>query len=183
MTEFRGCESVLELGSGTGQHAVFFAEAMPWLTWHTSDLAENLKGISSWITDSGLSNVREPMLLDVQDPGDRNVRCDGVFSANTAHIMNIDAVRCMFDLVADLLPDNGPFCLYGPFTEHGGFNSESNQRFDASLKAQDPAMGIRDLEELEEYARMKSLKRSKLFAMPANNMLVVWRKDNGEERR
>lgn len=174
--EFRDCGSILEIGSGTGQHAVFFADAMPWLIWQTSDLAEKHEGIRSWVSDSGLPNIRDPLLLDVEQPGRLCGVFDGVFSANTAHIMNIRAVGRMFDLVGQLLPDGNVFCLYGPFNQDGKFSSESNKRFDASLRNQDPAMGIRDLEDLDGYAGRSEMCRERLYAMPANNLLVVWRK-------
>ena len=176
-TEFGDCHTVLEIGSGTGQHAVFFAEAMPWLRWQTSDLAENYPGIHSWIADSGLANVREPILLDVEHADGVDGYFDGVFSANTAHIMSIQAVRCMFDVVGRLLSPGGVFCLYGPFNQDGTFTSESNRRFDQSLRSQDPAMGIRDLEELQDIALSVAMHRERLYAMPANNMLVAWRKN------
>ncbi len=176
-TEFGDCHTVLEIGSGTGQHAVFFAEAMPWLRWQTSDLAENHPGIHSWIADSGLANVQEPILLDVEHADGVDGYFDGVFSANTAHIMSIQAVRCMFDVVGRLLSPGGVFCLYGPFNQDGTFTSESNRRFDQSLRSQDPAMGIRDLEELQDIALSMAMHRERLYAMPANNMLVAWRKN------
>ncbi len=175
--EFDECGSVLEIGSGTGQHAVFFAEAMPWMTWQTSDLAENHQGIRSWIADSGLGNVRDPILLDVERADGVDAEYDGVFSANTAHIMSIQAVRCMFAVVGRLLSPGGVFCLYGPFNQDGAFTSESNERFDQSLRSQDPAMGIRDLEELDSLAGESAMRRERLSAMPANNLLAVWRKN------
>jgi len=175
--EFGDCASVLEIGSGTGQHAVYFAAAMPWMTWQTSDLAENHQGIRSWIADSSLPNVRDPILLDVQQAVGVDAGYDGVFSANTAHIMSIGAVMCMFDVIGHLLSAGGVFCLYGPFNQDGAFTSESNERFDQSLRSQDPAMGIRDLEELDSFAGKSAMRRERLYAMPANNFLAVWRKN------
>jgi len=174
--ELRDCGSVLEIGSGTGQHAVFFAEAMPWLTWQTSDLAENHPGIRSWITDARLPNVRDPILLDVQQAKGVNGEYDGVFSANTAHIMSMPAVRCMFDVARRLLSDDGVFCLYGPFNEDGEFSSDSNKNFDRSLRSQDPVMGIRNLEDLDDFADESMMHRERLYAMPANNLFAIWRK-------
>lgn len=174
--EFRVCRSVLEIGSGTGQHAVFFAEAMPWLTWQTSDVAENHPGIRAWIADARLENVRDPMPVDVLRPDGVDGEYDGVFSANTAHIMSMSAVRGMFDLAGRVLSDGGLFCLYGPFNRDGEFTSESNRRFDQSLRSQDPEMGIRDLEDLDEFAARSMMRRYRLYAMPANNLLAVWRK-------
>lgn len=99
---------------------------------------------------------------------------DAAFSANTAHIMSIDEVRRMFGIVADLLVAPRKFCLYGPFNRDGAFTSESNARFDASLHSQDPAMGIRDLEQLDAFAAAGGLERRALHPMPANNFIAVW---------
>jgi len=172
--EFANCRSVLEIGSGTGQHAVYFADAMPWLQWQTSDLAENHPGIESWIADSGLENVRPPISLDVEHADGLDETYDGIFSANTAHIMSTHGVRCMFDVVGRVLSPGGVFCLYGPFNQDGKFSSVSNERFDQSLRSRDAAMGIRDLVELDNFAAGMTMRRLRRYAMPANNMLVVW---------
>jgi cyclopropane fatty-acyl-phospholipid synthase-like methyltransferase len=174
--EFRECNTVLEIGSGTGQHAVFFGNELPWLTWQTSDVSENHPGINAWIDDANLKNVTTPIELDVRQPPEIEAKFDGVFSANTAHIMGIDAVECMFRVVAGCLHDGGRFCLYGPFNLDGEFTSDSNRQFDANLKSQDPHMGIRDLETLDGFAETNGLRRTNLYAMPANNMIAVWDK-------
>lgn len=174
--EFAASKSVLEIGSGTGQHAVFFGRAMPWLRWQTSDRAENLHGIGAWIGEAALDNVLPPLELDVQKTADPAGRYDAVFSANTAHIMSFAAVECMFKLVARILPGDGLFCLYGPFNDNGEFTSDSNRRFDESLRAGDPAMGIRDLRDLDRMAFDGGLHRHRRYAMPSNNMIVLWRK-------
>ena len=180
--EFRDCKSVLEIGSGSGQHAVFFARQMSWLTWQTSDLPENHAGINEWLEDSGLDNVKAPFDLDVEQPLQTDDRFDAVFSANTAHIMSIKAVECMFRIVGESLNDKGKFCLYGPFNRNGEFTSDSNRNFDASLKSQNPAMGIRDLEVVDPFAVANSLRRKNLYAMPANNLIVVWKKISVQDR-
>lgn len=172
--EFDDCQSVLEIGSGTGQHAVYFGSEMPWLTWQTSDLEENHCGIMAWLDEANLDNVRPPFVLDVEKPPNIEEKFDAVFSANTAHIMSIGAVECMFRVVAACLKDGGKFCLYGPFNLRGAFTSDSNRQFDASLKSQDPVMGIRDLETLDSFADANGLRRTGLYAMPANNMIAVW---------
>lgn len=174
--EFQDCTSVLEIGSGTGQHAVFFANRMPWLTWQTSDRGANHDGIAAWLDAAGLDNVRSPLLLDVEKPPKLDDRFAAVFSSNTAHIMSIKAVECMFRLVAECLVKGGRFCLYGPFNQGGEFTSASNREFDASLKSNDPAMGIRHLEEVDVFASDNGLQRTRLYAMPANNMIAVWEK-------
>jgi len=178
--EFRDARSVLEIGSGTGQHAVYFAAALPDLHWQTSDRHSNHDGINAWISSAKLSNVAPPIDLDVLQNTDPAGAYDSVFSANTAHIMSIAAVERMYELVGRILPANGLFCLYGPFNIDGQFTSESNENFDRSLRSQDPDMGIRDLAELDRLAAGCGLVQVRRYAMPANNMLVVWRKQGSE---
>lgn len=179
--EFRNRFRVLEIGSGTGQHAVFFAAALPQLTWQTSDLPENHEGILAWLWHARLENVLEPLALDVRKFDPEGLAFDAVFSANTAHIMSLDAVRCMFRFIGRVLEEGGVFCLYGPFNFGGSFSSDSNADFDASLKQRDPAMGIRDLEELDRFAAAAALSRVRLYAMPANNHIAVWQNGRQEE--
>lgn len=172
--EFKDCKSILEIGSGTGQHAIYFANKMPWIRWQTSDRKENHDGINAWLAEAGLDNVEAPLELDVEEPLQTDEKFDAVFSANTAHIMSIDVVECMFQKVGSCLNEGGKFCLYGPFNLNGEFTSDSNKNFDASLRSQNPVMGIRDLAALDEFARTNNLHRSSLYAMPANNMIAVW---------
>ena len=150
--EFRDARRVLEIGSGTGQHAVFFGAELPHLTWQTSDLPENHAIILQALQDYGPDNVKAPLDLDVEHAEGRTIEADAVFSANTAHIMSISAVERMFELVGRVLPQDGPFCLYGPFNFSGQFSSDSNARFDASLRERNPSMGIRDLGDLDRFA-------------------------------
>ena len=173
-TEFASCRRVLEIGSGTGQHAVCFAHAMPGLTWQPSDRHENLGGIASWTEETCLKNLLPPIPLDVLSQDGPDGPWDGVFSANTAHIMSVAAVERMFAMVGCLLASGGVFCLYGPFRQGGTFNTESNAAFHESLRCRDPAMGIRDIEALDEYGNVNELARVRLYAMPANNHLAVW---------
>lgn len=174
--EFQNCKKVLEIGSGTGQHAVFLAAALPHLSWQTSDLEENHAAINAWLADSGTSNVRPPLSLDVRDANIAGTDYDAVFSANTAHIMSFDAVVDMFALVGRVLRPDGIFGLYGPFLIDGRFTTPSNEQFDADLRARDPAMGIRDLADLDSLGAGQGLRREALFAMPANNFVATWRK-------
>ena len=173
--EFRGCSDVLEIGSGTGQHAVRFASELAHLRWQTSDLDENHAGILARLGDAGLTNVLAPISLDVTH-ADISAKYDAVFSANTAHIMSFDAVIKMLTLVGAVLREGGVFCLYGPFRRCGAFNTQSNARFDASLRSRHAAMGIRDLEDLDQALAEQGLRRSRLYAVPANNLVVVWKK-------
>jgi len=175
--EFQNVKVILEIGSGTGQHAIFFASQMPWLNWQTSDLTVNHGDINAWLEDANLDNVKVPLVLDVSEPLQTNDKYDAVFSANTAHIMSIVAVECMFRIVGQCLVDGGKFCLYGPFNQNGDFTSDSNREFDAHLKLQDSAMGIRDLEILDGLAEANGLRRATLYAMPANNMISIWIKN------
>ena len=174
--EFRNCKTVLEIGSGTGQHAVTFARELDHLTWQTSDLEPGHAGIREWIRDSKLSNVGEPVVLDVLidtvEPG----AYDAVYSSNTAHIMSLAAVRRMFELVGETLTEHGVFCLYGPFSRGGKFSTVSNTEFDASLRSRNAAMGIREMNELDNMACSNGMMLARIYAMPANNLTVVWNK-------
>lgn len=179
--EFRHARSVLEIGSGTGQHAVSFAADLGHLVWQTSDLDQNHEGIRARLTDAALPNLREPLSLDVRTAVLGEKTFDAAFSANTAHIMSIAAVEKMFVLVASVLRSGCVFCLYGPFRQDGEFNTSSNAEFHKSLRSQDSAMGIRHLEELDEFAATGRMRRERVYAMPANNIIAVWQK-SGESR-
>lgn len=174
--EFRDCADVLEIGSGTGQHAVRFAAELDHLHWQTSDLEENHEGIRAWIADAGLPNVRSPLPLDVTRADVPSAAYDAVYSSNTAHIMSFDAVMDMFALVGRALRPAGVFCLYGPFQRAGKFNTASNAAFDANLRSRDPVMGIRDLDALDELGAEQGLQRIALYAVPSNNLVAVWQK-------
>jgi len=174
--EFEQVSSVLEIGSGTGQHAVSFAPALSHLVWQTSELTENHAGIHSWLDEGGAPNIRRPIELDVMTAEVPPQIYDAVFSANTAHIMSFDAVVKMFSLVRNTLQESGIYCLYGPFRQGGEFSTQSNADFDKSLRERNPEMGIRDIEALDELAGSGGMERERLYAMPANNCLAVWRK-------
>jgi cyclopropane fatty-acyl-phospholipid synthase-like methyltransferase len=165
---------VFEIGSGTGQHAVTFAAAMPAIAWQTSDLEQSHDGIRAWIGEAGLDNVLPPLNFDVLSARAASAAFDAVFSANTAHIMSYTAVQKMFELAGAMLRGGGIFCLYGPFSRGGRFSTASNEAFDTSLRARNPAMGIRDLDDLELLAGRNGMELARTYAMPANNLLVVW---------
>jgi cyclopropane fatty-acyl-phospholipid synthase-like methyltransferase len=179
--ELQRLRSVLEIGSGTGQHAVYFCGNLPHLDWQTSDVASNHDAINAWVDDASLDNIRRPLPLDVLDAETPGRSYDAVFSANTAHIMSMEAVASMFRVVAEVLEERGIFMLYGPFRQAGRFNTLSNEQFDLSLRQQDAARGVRDLEELDELAVQVNLRRLRLYAMPANNHLVVWGSAGGAQ--
>lgn len=176
---FAGASRVLEIGSGTGQHAVYFASAMSHLHWQATDLPENLPGISLWLHEGAEENAQmrlpAPLPLDVLDEWPE-VSFDAVFSANTAHIMPWPAVQSMLAGVAERLPDHGVFALYGPFNYEGEYTSDSNARFDSWLKANNPESGIRDFEKMNGTARQLALTLLEDNPMPANNRLLVWQK-------
>lgn len=168
---------ILEIGSGTGQHAVYFARHLPHVIWHTSDRTTNHPGIRAWKARAGLPNLRGPLALDVRDRAWPLSRVDGVFSANTAHIMDWQAVTALFAGVGRILRPEGHFCLYGPFRFSGEFTSESNRAFDADLRRRDPDMGIRDVEALDELAREAGMQYETCHDLPANNHLIIWRRE------
>lgn len=167
---------VLEIGSGTGQHAVYFGAALPALQWQTSDLPSNHPGIHAWLAEEAPPNVLPPIELDVSAGPWPVGPWDAVFTANTCHIMAWDEVKAMIAGVAKVLQSGGPFCVYGPFNYGGRFTSESNAMFDVSLKAQGEHMGIRNFEDVDREANTNGLVLVEDCAMPANNRLVVWGK-------
>lgn len=173
---FANKHHILEIGSGTGQHAVYFARNMPQLQWQTSDLADNHEGIRLWIADSGLNNVALPITLDVSAQQWPNDHYDAVFTANSFHIMSQDNVRDLFAHINQRLNPQGLLVVYGPFNFDGKFTSPSNQQFDAFLKQRDPKSGIKDFEWLNELASDAGLLFKQDFAMPQNNRILCWQK-------
>lgn len=167
---------VLEIGSGTGQHAVWLAAALPHLTWQTSDRSENHPGIRAWLDEAGPPNVLPPIELDVAGAWPEG-RFDAVFSANTTHIMSWPEVELMFEGIGRVLEAGGCLALYGPFNFGGNYTSESNARFDQWLKNRDPHSGIRHFEELDALARSHGLSFVEDIPMPVNNRTLVWRRD------
>lgn len=164
---------VLEIGSGTGQHAIFFAEHLPHLRWQTSDRAENLPGITAWLQEAALPNTVLPLELDVTAAWPER-RHDAVFSANTLHIMPWSAVECLFARLPDVLVANARLVIYGPFNYGGQFSSDSNAAFDRWLKEKAPHQGIRDFEKVHALAQAAGLELLEDRAMPSNNRCLVW---------
>jgi cyclopropane fatty-acyl-phospholipid synthase-like methyltransferase len=176
LEEFAGRARVLEIGSGTGEHAVYFARHLRELTWQPSELAQNLPALASRIAAEGSPNLRPPLALDVHDDPWRVPPADAVFSANTLHIMDWRGVQAFFAGVGAHLGTAGVLCVYGPFRYRGNYTSQSNAEFDEYLRARDAASGIRDFEALEELARAAGLGLSADHDMPANNRTLVWRR-------
>ena len=165
---------VLEVGSGTGQHAARFAAAMPWLSWQCSDVAAHLPGIRAWLADAALPNTPDPIALDVTDPWPEGP-FDAVFSANTLHIMSWPEVERFFAALGRVLAPDATLAVYGPFRRDGAHTAPSNAAFEESLRAQDPARGIRDMADIDRLAAAVGLQRTDTIAMPANNFTLVWR--------
>jgi len=170
---------VLEIGSGTGQHAVHFAVAMPWLRWQCSDRAEVLAGMRLWLEEAALPNTPAPLVLDLAtapwpapDPASP---FDAAFTANTLHIVGWPEVRALFDGLARVLPADAPLLTYGPFAYAGEHTSDSNRDFDAWLRARDARSGVRDVDALRRLAEPLGWRLDDDLAMPANNRILVWR--------
>ncbi len=170
--------SVLEIGSGTGQHAIFFAKAMPWLSWQTSDLKENHDGIQAWIDDTALTNALNPIELDALGNWPSLRPVDAIFTANTLHIMSKEAVAQLFQKLTPLVQQDTQLLIYGPFNINGQFTSPSNANFELWLKDRDPQSGIRDLEWIIDLAAQANLSFCDTVDMPANNKLLRFTQSN-----
>lgn len=170
-----GRRHVLEIGSGTGQHAVHFAAALPSLIWQTSDRVENLPGIRAWIDDAALANTPAPIEFDVSGLWPTR-RFDAVFSANTLHIMAWHEVEQLFARLPGITTEDAVVIVYGPFNHGGRYSSDSNAAFDQWLKARGAHMAIRDAEAVDALAAGAGFKLSDDIAMPANNRCRIWRR-------
>ena len=173
---FANRHRVLEIGSGTGQHAVHFAQALPGLIWQTSDRPENLPGIQMWLDETALPNTPAPLAFDVGSELRPNTFFDAVFSANTLHIMSWPEVQALFAAMRTLTVANAVLAIYGPFNYHGRFTSDSNAAFDVSLRQRAPEMGIRDFESVDALADAAGFALLEDVPMPANNRTLIWRR-------
>ncbi len=173
---FRDVRSVLEIGSGTGQHAAFFAAQLPQLRWQPSDLAENLPGIEAWRAEAALPNLLPPQVLNLDDDAWPAGPFDALFSANTLHIVGWPQAERLIAGAGRLLGPGGLLVLYGPFNEGGRFTSASNADFDRWLRARDPRSGIRDVEAVADACGRAGFEPVEQCAMPANNRTLVWRR-------
>lgn len=179
-----GASRVLEIGSGTGQHAVHFAARLPHLEWQPTDRAEFLPGLAERIAQEGPPNLRPPLELDVRQPAWPGDRFDAVFTANTLHIMSWPEVVAFFAGLGRVLALEAVVAVYGPFRYGGAYTSPSNAVFDQSLRVRDPASGIRDFEAVNDLARARGLVLQADHRMPANNQLLIWeRKESQDPRR
>ena len=176
--EFADSQSVLEIGSGTGQHAAHCAPQLPHLQWQPTELPGHLSAIQAWISDAQCDNVLPPKALDVlADQWPTAATYDAVFTANTVHFVSQQHVTAMLDGVSSVLCADGIFCIYGPFNENGQYTSDGNARLDEWLKSRDPQSGIKDLDELIAQAAAVNLIYSHRVAMPANNFILVFTKN------
>jgi SAM-dependent methyltransferase len=173
---FADCRKVLEIGSGTGQHAVYFGAELSHLSWQTADLPQHHAGIRMWLDEAALPNLLAPIALDVNRSDWLDGRYDAVFSANTLHIVSWPEVEKLFAGVGRVLQPGGVLAIYGPFNYNGRFTSPSNARFDQWLKQRDPASGVRDFEAVDALARAQNLTLQTDIAMPVNNRTLVWRR-------
>ena len=172
---------VLEVGSGTGQHSVYFAPRLTHLTWQTSDMLANHATINAWHAAYPAPNLYAPLTFDVSCDSvpmknSVDIPYDAVFTANTLHIMSWSLVAKLFQLVGDMLPLNGKFIVYGPFNENGSYSSASNRQFDHSLRQRDANSGIRHLEDVIDLANAHHLTLSRRYEMPSNNQILVFEK-------
>jgi SAM-dependent methyltransferase len=172
---FADRRTVLEVGSGTGQHAVYFAKSLPHLVWQTSDVEENLAGIREWLDEENLPNTPQPLLLDVQGEWP-STQFDAVFTANTLHIMSWMEVELLFARLNEVLAAAAKVVIYGPFNYAGKFTSESNVAFNDWLRAREAHMAIRDFEAVNALAESISLRLIADVDMPANNRTLVWQR-------
>jgi cyclopropane fatty-acyl-phospholipid synthase-like methyltransferase len=170
---------VLEIGSGTGQHAVHFAQALPQLMWQCSDVADNLPGVRLWLDEAALPNTPEPVTLDVNMDMARVVggrKYNAIYSANTLHIMGWPEVQRLFAQLPALMAEQALLVIYGPFNYGGKFTSDSNARFDGWLRSDHPKRGLRDFEAVNTLAEEAGLTLLNDVAMPANNRCLVFKK-------
>ena len=174
---FSQARQILEIGSGTGQHAVFFAAAFPKAAWQSSDVEENLPGIRLWLDEAALPNTPPPIVLDVNGPWPAT-RYDAAFTANSLHIMGWAEVQKLFAGLENALELNAVFAVYGPFNYDGRFTSDSNRAFDGWLKQRSAVSGIRDFEAVNALANAIGLTLVADHAMPANNRTLVWKRQD-----
>jgi len=172
-SELNGDEHVLEIGSGTGQHACFFTERLSGIYWQPTELAANLPAISAWISEHKHPKILPPLELDVTKPWPE-LNAQVCFTCNTFHIVSMEAVQSIFEGCQRVLMSSGKLLVYGPFSLNGKHTSLSNEQFDQQLRASNPDSGIRDLQELDKLAQTAGFSPCRYTQMPANNLFVVW---------
>lgn len=175
--ELSGEGRVLEIASGTGEHAVFMARRFPRLTWQPTDLdTENLASIAAWREEAALPNLAAPVALDAADAHWPVTQADALYCCNMVHISPWAATEGLFAGAGRLLSSGQPLCLYGPYLEPHVETAPTNLAFDRSLKERDPRWGLRDTAALDALAERNGLRRSARYAMPANNIMLIYRR-------
>ncbi|WP_201557394.1 DUF938 domain-containing protein [Psychrobacter sp. 72-O-c] len=179
--ELKDSTHVFEIGSGTGQHSVYFASQLPHLKWQTSDVVANHATINAWHDAYPAPNLYQPLAFDLAHnllPVNTVVKMpyDAIFTANTLHIISWSLVEKLFELVSEVLPLHGKLIVYGPFNENSRYTSESNRQFDTMLRQGNSGSGIRNKEDVIDLATQHDLTLSATHRMPANNQLLVFRK-------
>jgi cyclopropane fatty-acyl-phospholipid synthase-like methyltransferase len=170
---------VLEIGSGTGQHAVYFAQELAHLTWHPTEQLAYLADLTERVKLEGTHNLRVPTLLDVRQAVWPVHSVDAMFTANTLHIMSWSEVMALFNGIGTVLAPGGVLCIYGPFRYSGRYTSDSNREFDQMLQERDPQSGLRDIEAVRPLADQYGLHLDADLDLPANNRLLVFTKEPG----
>lgn len=174
---------VLEIGSGTGQHVAHFARALPALTFQPSEMdVERHASIAAWAAAGGLSNVMPPLAIDVTKRPWPLPVADAVVCINVIHISPWETTLALMAGAGMILPAGGVLVTYGPYMRGGAHTSQSNEAFDASLRARNPLWGVRDIDEVAQVARGEGLALEEAVPMPANNFALVWRKSDGASR-
>lgn len=178
-TRLGGRSQVLEIGSGTGQHAAYFARALEHLIWHPTEQLAYLADLAERVKLEGSPNLRAPTLLDVRQAVWPERSVDAVFTANTLHIMSWAEVAALFQGVGNVLTPGGVLCIYGPFRYAGRYTSDSNQEFDRMLQERDPRSGLRDIEAITPLAGQYGLRLDADHDLPANNRLLIYAREPG----
>jgi cyclopropane fatty-acyl-phospholipid synthase-like methyltransferase len=169
-------QRLLEVGTGTGQHAVYFAPRFPWMEWHPTDLTENIAGMSLWFSEAKIPSIQKPVRLDVSKDDFPKLKFDVVYTANTLHIMSWKSAKSFFKLLGNRLREGSRAIFYGPFKYNGEHTSESNAQFELSLKERDPESGIRNFEDVKRAMEKSGFYLVEDFAMPANNRTLVFQR-------
>ncbi len=167
---------LIEVGSGTGQHAVFLAPHFPWLEWHPTDVSNKLSGIKLWLSESKIPNVKLPVRLEVGKDDFPKLKFDVVFTANTFHIMHWKECKSLMKLLGHRLRENSLVFIYGPFKYNGEFTSQSNEEFDRSLKERDSLSGVRSFEDVNQNMAKNGFEIICDYDMPANNRMLVYKR-------
>jgi len=175
---FSSAQSLLEIGSGTGQHAIYFARHFPKLIWQTSDQLQHHDGLNAQLENAGVANVLPPLVLDVTESNWNNnqTNYDAIYSANTFHIMSWQAVQAFFQGLEKVVGKDALLMVYGPFKYNAEFTSQSNAVFDQSLRSRGCGSAIRDFEKVDDLAAQQGFELLQDHAMPANNQCLIWQR-------